>query len=83
MTCPMTQTSPVLQLGSKLCGLDPTWHRPTTSRLPVLLAPERPLGPALTPGTHSLQRLTMAVFFLTLRVLLADSEGGSSSQDKL
>lgn len=43
----MTQTSPVLQLGSKLCGLDPTWHRPTTSRLPVLLAPERPLGPAL------------------------------------
>lgn len=36
-----------------------------------------------SPGTHSLQRLTMAVFFLALRVLLADSEGGSSSQDRL
>lgn len=34
-------------------------------------------------GTHSLQRLTMAVFFLTLRVLLADSEGGSSSHDNV
>lgn len=34
-------------------------------------------------GTHSLQRLTMAVLFLDLRVLLADSDGGSSSHDRL
>lgn len=34
-------------------------------------------------ATHSLQRLTMAAFFLALRVLLADAEGGSSSHDRL
>lgn len=35
------------------------------------------------PGTHSLQRLTMAMFFLAFSVLLADSDGGSSSHDRL
>lgn len=40
-------------------------------------------APHCPPGTYSLQRLTMAVFFLAFRVLLADSEGGSSSHDRL
>lgn len=39
-------------------------------------------APLPARALNSLQRLTMAVFFLTLRVLLADSEGGSSSHDK-
>lgn len=37
----------------------------------------------LGPSTYSLQRLTMAVLFLLLRVLLADSDGGSSSHDRV
>lgn len=49
-----------------------------------LLASLSPKGaPPCPPDTHSLQRLTMAVFFLAFRVLLADSEGGSSSHDRL
>lgn len=45
--------------------------------------PSKLPSPQESTGTHSLQRLTMAVFFLTLRVLLADSEGGSSSHDNV
>lgn len=62
---------------SASCGLPrPTLSLPEPRGTP---APPRP-GP---PGAHSLQRLTMAVFFLAFSVLLADSEGGSSSQDRL
>lgn len=37
----------------------------------------------LHPDTYSLQRFMMPPFFLALRVLLADSDRGSISQDRL
>lgn len=41
-----------------------------------------PVTPPI-PYTHSLQRFTMAVLFFAFSVVLASSEGGSSSQDRL
>lgn len=64
------------ELGSQ-CQLPDSRAR---SQPEASLSPEG--APLPTRALNSLQRLTMAVLFLTLRVLLADSEGGSSSHDK-
>lgn len=40
-----------------------------------------PPPPHIPPGTHSLHRLMMPVFFFAFNVLLADSESGSISHD--